>query len=285
MLEDLSDLLLLCIADCLGYYQFCSILKCTSKYLRNIILEMVVPGKYNQTSLAAISYSEHGIIAKRRVKGCVKICPYLNKDGFSTVRTIHFVTSNSGINDGVTPSILRNIAIMKKFNHNNVIKMISADFHNNNIHIITEYMPCNLEVYLKVKLAKLDDKERIRIVNLIIYQLLDVLIVFHSCGFLHRNIKPENIFVVEEKLYNTEFFPRIKLGDFSSSRFIPNQNTCLTPDDPKDRERSLREIKRLHYRAPEMILQIEDYSYSVDIWTIAVIWIELLTGNRKYNII
>ena len=39
-----------------------------------------------------------------------------------------------------------------------------------------------------------------------------------------------------------------------------------TPEDPKERDRSGREARRLWYRAPELLFRPESYSFEVDIW-------------------
>ena len=41
-----------------------------------------------------------------------------------------------------------------------------------------------------------------------------------------------------------------------------------TPEDPKERERSSREARRLWYRAPELLFRKEIYSTEVDMWSI-----------------
>ena len=42
---------------------------------------------------------------------------------------------------------------------------------------------------------------------------------------------------------------------------------AYTPEDPKDRERSGRESKRLWYRAPELLLRKPLYSQEIDVWS------------------
>ena len=45
--------------------------------------------------------------------------------------------------------------------------------------------------------------------------------------------------------------------------------------DPKDRERSCREARRLWYRAPELLLRKAIYSFEIDIWAFGCILAEL----------
>ena len=48
-----------------------------------------------------------------------------------------------------------------------------------------------------------------------------------------------------------------------------------TPEDPKDRERSRRESMRLWYRAPEVLLRKNIYSFEVDIWSFGCVLAEM----------
>lgn len=76
----------------------------------------------------------------------------------------------------------------------------------------------------------------------------------HHKGFIHRNLKSDNIVIVRNQELTT------KISDFALSRFITIPLNPYTPEDPKDRDRSGREIKRLFYRAPELLLRKNIYN-------------------------
>jgi serine/threonine protein kinase len=77
---------------------------------------------------------------------------------------------------------------------------------------------------------------------------------------MHRNLKPHNVLIQNDG--------EIKLSDFTLSRIGTEPNHPYTPEDPKERERSTRETRRLWYRAPEMIFRKEIYSFEVDLWSV-----------------
>jgi len=69
---------------------------------------------------------------------------------------------------------------------------------------------------------------------------------------MHRNLKPENILIDGSQ--------NVTLSDFSMSRLVDALNTEFTPEDPKERDRSGREARRLWYRAPELLMRRTMYS-------------------------
>jgi serine/threonine protein kinase len=90
--------------------------------------------------------------------------------------------------------------------------------------------------------------------------LIEALKYVHSKGYIHRDVKPENI-VFEEKGY-------LRLTDFgiSKRRKINNmKNTSGTPG----------------YMAPEVLFH-QNHSYEVDYFAMGVILYECLMGKRPY---
>ena len=60
------------------------------------------------------------------------------------------------------------------------------------------------------------------------------------------------------------------------SRFIPSPNLdAYTPEDPKERERSGRESRRLMYRAPELMFRPSLYGKEIDIWSVGCLFAEM----------
>lgn len=92
---------------------------------------------------------------------------------------------------------------------------------------------------------------------------------------MHRNLKPDNIMLTKNEI--------VKLVDFSLSRIASIPHFPYTPEDPKERERSGREARRLWYRPPELLFRKKMYSFEVDIWAVGCLLAEFAMGEPLFN--
>ena len=95
-------------------------------------------------------------------------------------------------------------------------------------------------------------------------QLLTGLAHCHARGVMHRDLKPSNLLVTSD---NT-----LKIADFNVAR------AYIVPMRPYSHE-----VQTLWYRAPELLLNVRRYSLAVDVWSVGVIFIELLTGYAPWQ--
>eukprot|EP00428_Durinskia_dybowskii_P049994 CAMPEP_0170331908 /NCGR_PEP_ID=MMETSP0116_2-20130129/66941_1 /TAXON_ID=400756 /ORGANISM="Durinskia baltica, Strain CSIRO CS-38" /LENGTH=654 /DNA_ID=CAMNT_0010585185 /DNA_START=1 /DNA_END=1966 /DNA_ORIENTATION=- len=92
---------------------------------------------------------------------------------------------------------------------------------------------------------------------------------------MHRNLKPDNIFIDQRGC--------VKLGDFTTTRMLDIPLQAYTPEDPKERDRSGREMRRLWYRAPELILRDDIYGPKVDTWSVGCLFAEAASGRALFQ--
>ena len=97
----------------------------------------------------------------------------------------------------------------------------------------------------------------------IVQQLANALRILHQKGVMHRDIKPQNIFLKTE---NGE--KKIKLGDFGCSIFIKDNTS-----DP---------IGTFMYSSPEIIGEIE-YNEKTDLWSLGITLFEIFFGYPPYG--
>lgn len=97
----------------------------------------------------------------------------------------------------------------------------------------------------------------------ILRQLLLAIDHIHAHGYLHRDIKPENVLISQVELYNYV----LKLADFGLTKKI-ELHESLTGY-----------VSTRWYRAPELALQLSNYSNKIDIWAFGTLTDEL--GNLR----
>ena len=97
-----------------------------------------------------------------------------------------------------------------------------------------------------------------------ILQLLLAVGFMHSNKIVHRDIKPQNVFV------DTDM--NLKVGDFGISKLLDYtaQNCQTSAGTPS-------------YMAPEMV-DSEDYSFKADIWSLGCVIYEICTLERLFPV-
>jgi cyclin-dependent kinase len=92
---------------------------------------------------------------------------------------------------------------------------------------------------------------------------------------MHRNLKPDNLMFTKDGT--------VKISDFALSRIASVPHMAYTPEDPKERERSGREGRRLWYRPPELLFRKKFYSFEVDMWAVGCLMGEMALGDALFN--
>jgi predicted Ser/Thr protein kinase len=94
----------------------------------------------------------------------------------------------------------------------------------------------------------------------------------HEAGVVHRDLKPENIFLVQEA--DTEV---TKVLDFGVAKV---EAATLGPEGNKTRTGSL--LGTPYYMSPEQAQGNKQVDHRSDLWSLAVIAFECLTGKRPF---
>src|SRR5579863_6265344 len=154
------------------------------------------------------------------------------------------------------PFILNLIAVSKgsPFDIHQAQDSPSRDvfYVNDRIYLITEKAAYDA--------SSLIGSTNIRYIKLIMLESLLALEYIHGHKIIHRDIKPQNLLWFRE---GTERI--IKFCDFGISKNYTTQetNTCgaFTPI----------------YRAPEILMQMNDYDYRADVWSLGCVFYEFIT--------
>ena len=190
------------------------------------------------------------------------------------LRKVYLDVTNAGYDDGVPTSLLREISYLKECHHKNVGRILRAEVVNRTVYICNEVGEHNLKDYIK-KLSSEKSTVSRGIIQNITRQICEGLSYMHHKGLIHRNLKPDNILVTSDGT--------VKIVDLTLSRLICLPHYPYTPEDPKERERSGREARRLWYRSPELLFRKEIYSSEVDMWSLGCLLAEMCTGQPLFN--
>jgi len=99
----------------------------------------------------------------------------------------------------------------------------------------------------------------------IVPQVCDALHYAHKKGIVHRDIKPENILLDKEG--------NIKIADFGLARLLDKPTTAYTLTQVGQR------MGTPHYMAPEQIEGAHEVDHRADIYSLGVVFYEMLTGE------
>lgn len=213
-------------------------------------------------------------VVERRSKGKLFKCKRLGTSDQVLLRVVNLELTNAGKDDGVPTSFLREAALLSKVQHPHIIRYFGSEILGREAVMCTEYVFETFTQWHK-RLEVQNSCERLIELKGKYRQLLVGVSFVHHQGIMHRNLKPDNIFIDQEGL--------VKLGDFTTTRMLDIPFQSYTPEDPKERERSGREMRRLWYRAPELILRDEIYGPKVDTWSVGCLLSEAATGKALFQ--
>ena len=168
------------------------------------------------------------------------------------------VINKSNSRTSLIKKIKEEISILKKLNHENIVKFFGFFETNNQLLIKMEYVKYGtLSKWMKNN-KKISEQEA----SIILKQIFSAIEYLHGKQICHRDIKPENIMLSKENDLNS-----IKIVDFglSASNFdkLINHDYCGT----------------YIYMAPEQI-EKKLYFISVDIWSIGILMFMLLNNGK-----
>ena len=180
------------------------------------------------------------------------------RDG--TLVAIKVIEMHQLQNDYIFQSLNNEVSLMKSLKSENVVKLREVLFTKNNVYIIQEF--CNegdLRNYMSSKKGPISEKIAINIIN----DLINGFKEFEKLGIIHRDLKPENI------LIHSGIF---KLGDFGFAKHVDNYKSEMLT--------SL--VGTPLYMSPQ-ILMSETYTTKSDVWSLGLIFFEMLFGKTPWK--
>eukprot|EP00127_Corallochytrium_limacisporum_P001050 Clim_evm13s35 gene=Clim_evmTU13s35 len=104
-----------------------------------------------------------------------------------------------------------------------------------------------------------------------LYKVLQALDYCHSCGIMHRDVKPHNIMIDHERR-------ELRLIDWGLAEFYH-----------PGREYNVRVASR-YFKGPELLVDLQEYDYSLDMWSLGCMFASMIFrkepffhGNDNYD--
>ena len=144
-------------------------------------------------------------------------------------------------------------------NHPNIVKVYDVSFGDQIQYIVMEFIDgITLKEYIEQE-GTIRWQEAVHFTT----QILMALECAHEKGIIHRDIKPQNIMLLQDGT--------IKVADFGIARFLQSETQTMTD----------KAIGSVHYIAPEQASG--DYiTDKADIYSVGVMLYEMLTGKLPF---
>eukprot|EP00798_Chlamydomonas_sp_ICE-L_P021693 gene21693-28716_t len=102
-------------------------------------------------------------------------------------------------------------------------------------------------------------------VQLLLYKLISALNFTHSKGYMHRDIKPRNVMA-------DPITKKLRLVDCNEAeRYIPGEMYSTR-------------VMTQQYKAPELLVNMQDYDYSLDVWAFGVTLASFIFRKSRFHL-
>jgi len=167
--------------------------------------------------------------------------------------------------NGISVDTIREIAILFKVNHPNILKLIDiANFSVERpepISVVLELGAMSLRNFMSMPHVYQNKKTNEALFCSYSYQLIRALTYLHDNDIWHRDLKPENMLIFSSG--------KIVISDFGIARCNAIPGSAYTG-----------RIQSLWYRSPEILLGSHFYGPEVDIFSLGVVLTELWTNGH-----
>ena len=153
----------------------------------------------------------------------------------------------------------REISILKKLNHINVINSHKINEDSDNYYIVMEYCENGELFNYIVDRQKLDEDEA----SYFFYQLINGLDYIHHKNIVHRDLKPENLLLGKGNI--------LKIIDFGLSNYYDEEKLLSTPCGSPC------------YASPEMVCGNKYNGLMIDIWSCGIIIFAMTCGFLPFE--
>jgi serine/threonine protein kinase len=224
--------------------------------------------QFEVTVSAAPLFNDRYLIEKELGRGGIGIT-YLARDSHlhSMPVVIKVLIEKPGNKEWVKRKFIQESEALTRISHPGVVKVLNrGEFAGGKPFFVMEFVEGRA-----LRSAILPEGMDFEFAAEILHELGNALQAAHEKKIIHRDLKPENIML--QTLSGGE--EAVKLIDFGIAKMADSQSGNTTEGDVI--------AGSLHYMAPEQLLS-QTVSPSTDIYALAIIAYEMLTGRKPFNV-
>lgn len=172
----------------------------------------------------------------------------------ATTVAIKKIKVNADYKDGLAMDAIREVKYLQELSHPNVIALHDVFSKHENLHLVLEFLPGgDLEMLIRdqnIQYGAADIKAWMGMLARGVW-------FCHENFVLHRDIKPNNLLIAADG--------EVKLADFGLARSFADPYLNMT-----------HQVITRWYRPPELLYGARQYSGAVDVWSMGMVFAELL---------
>lgn len=173
----------------------------------------------------------------------------------SSLVAIKKIKVNAEYKDGLSMDAIREVKYLQELSHPNIIALHDVfSSKDQNLNLVLEYLPLgDLEMLIKdgnIQYGAADVKAWMGMLARAVW-------FCHENFILHRDIKPNNLLIASDG--------EVKLADFGLARSFADPYLNMT-----------HQVITRWYRPPELLYGARQYSGAVDVWSMGMVFAELL---------
>jgi predicted Ser/Thr protein kinase len=173
---------------------------------------------------------------------------------------LKLLPAKEGSDPGFAERFTREAQALARLNHRHIVGVYEYGQVEGFHYFIMEYVD-GLNLRQIQQAGTLSPREALDIVP----QICEALQFAHDKGVVHRDIKPENVLLDQTGC--------IKIADFGLAKLIGPDRSNFTLTEPN------HVMGTPHYMAPEQVEHPKDVDHRADIYSLGVVFYELLTGE------
>ncbi len=180
--------------------------------------------------------------------------------GLDRLVAVKILPPEAGRDPAFAERFAREARAMARLSHPHIVNVFDFGQTDGQFFLVMEYVD-GVNLRAAIRASSVSPKAALKIVT----QVCDALQYAHDEGVVHRDIKPENILLDKRG--------RVKIADFGLAKLLGAEGAAVGLTGTQQVMGTLR------YMAPEQMVGSRNVDHRADIYSLGVVFYELLTGE------